>query len=244
MIFSTEKALFRHKNHFAQNWKILRRSAAEILPRRFSGLNLAIKTLIARTILSMIDERLVPELVGSLYFETLILSTVTVTRSPFDTVHSYFSEKPSTKVNLYTCLPFHSTTYNDLVWKCGNRHWYKTPCQTPYLYEVMLKSVFHEIICTLIKQHPSIIKDCISSLNFMRESENAIDKNTIMEAVINYDLDSSNEQRIWRTVIQKVIVQPGHLLEFHMIDESKMKYRMMKISDCSDIPTQMYLFMP
>lgn len=138
---------------------------------------------------------------------------------------------------LYTCLPFHSTTYNDLVWKCSNRHWYKTPCQTPYLYEVMLKSVFHEIICTLIKQHPSIIKDCISSLNFMRESENTIDKNTIMEAVINYDSDSSNEQRIWRIVIQKVIVQPGHLLEFHMIDESKMKYRMMKTSPRMSKPT-------
>lgn len=138
---------------------------------------------------------------------------------------------------LYGRLPFHSTTYNDLVWKCGNRHWYKTPCQTPYLYEVMLKSVFHEIICTLIKQYPSIIKECISSLNFMRKTENSINENSIMNAVINYDLDSSNEQRIWRTVIQKVIVHPGHLLEFHMIDRSKTEYRMMKTSPRMSKPT-------
>lgn len=131
---------------------------------------------------------------------------------------------------LYGRLPFHSTTYNDLVWKCGNRHWYKTPCQTPYLYEVMLKSVFHEIICTLIKQHPSIIKECISSLNFMRESKSIIDENTIMEAVINYDSDSSNEQRIWRTVIQKVIVHPGHLLEFYMINGCIETFQMTKIT--------------
>ena len=66
---------------------------------------------------------------------------------------------------------------------------------------------------------------------------NYIDENTIMEAVINYDSDSSNEQRIWRTVIQKVIVQSGHLLEFHMIDGSKTEYRMMKTSPRMSKPT-------
>lgn len=58
-----------------------------------------------------------------------------------------------------------------------------------------------------------------------------------MNAVVNYDLDSSNELRIWRTVIQKVIVHPGHLLEFHMIDGSKTEYRMMKISPRMSKPT-------
>lgn len=58
-----------------------------------------------------------------------------------------------------------------------------------------------------------------------------------MEAVINYDLDSSNEQRIWRTVIQKVIVHHGHLLEFHIIDGSKTQYRMMKTSLRMSKPT-------
>ena len=101
----------------------------------------------------------------------------------------------------------------------------------------MLKSVFHEIICTLIKQHPRIIKDCVSYLNIMRKTENSIDENTIMDAVIKYDLDSSNEQRIWRIVIQKVIVHPGHLLEFHMIDGSKTEYRMMKTSPRRSKPT-------
>ena len=65
----------------------------------------------------------------------------------------------------------------------------------------------------------------------------SIDENTIMDAVVNYDLDSFNKQRIWRTVIQKVIVQPGHLLEFHMIDGSKTEYRMMKTSPRMSKPT-------
>ena len=45
----------------------------------------------------------------------------------------------------YGPIPIHSTTYNDLVWKCSNRHLKGYPCKTPYLYEEMLYPIFHEI---------------------------------------------------------------------------------------------------
>ncbi len=139
---------------------------------------------------------------------------------------------------LYTCLPFHSTTYNDLVWKCSNRHWYKSSCSTPHLYEEMLKPIFHEIMVTTLKKDSSIIRECVSALKYAKNDECKISRKTIIDAVTNYDINSEAEQQLWRMLIQKVVVHPGHLLEFHIIDRSRIEYRMVKTSPRMPKPTK------
>ena len=130
--------------------------------------------------------------------------------------------------SFFGSVPIHSTTYNDLVWKCSNRHLRGHPCSTPYLYEELLLPIFHKVIMSVLKENPGVVRDCVSILKTLRNGKSNITQNTIFDAVTAYDINSKNETRIWRTVIDKVIVHPGHLLEFHMIDGSKMEYRMTK----------------
>ena len=49
-----------------------------------------------------------------------------------------------------------------------------------------------------------------------------------MNAIANYDVSSAAERQIWRAIIQKVIVHPGHLLEFHILDGTVTPYQMIK----------------
>lgn len=137
----------------------------------------------------------------------------------------------------YSPIPIHSTTYNDLVWKCSNRHLKGFPCKTPYLYEEMLGSIFHKIIVSTLRKNPGVIRDCVSVIKSLRNGKNSITQNDVFDAVTAYNINSKSETRIWRTVIDKVVVHQGHLLQFHMIDGSKMEYRMMVTSPRMNKPT-------
>lgn len=140
--------------------------------------------------------------------------------------------------SFYGPIPIHSTTYNDLVWKCSNRHLKGFPCKTPYLYEEMLYPIFHEIIVSVLGKNHGVIRDCVSVIKSLRNSKNSITQNDVFDAVTAYDINSKAETRIWRTIIDKVIVHQGHLLEFQMMDESKMEYRMMVTSPRMNKPTK------
>ena len=140
--------------------------------------------------------------------------------------------------SFYSPIPIHSTTYNDLIWKCSNRHLKGYPCKTPYLYEEMLYPIFHEIIVSVLGKNPGVIRDCVSVIKSLRNSKNSITQNDVFDAVTAYDINSKAETRIWRTVIDKVVVHQGHLLEFQMMDGSKMEYRMMVTSPRINRPTK------
>ena len=129
---------------------------------------------------------------------------------------------------LFGPIRAHSTTYNDIVWKCRNRHLHKSGCTTPSLYEELLKPIFHEVILTVLNQHPSIIRDCVAALNVTKESSTQISTKIIWDAVINHTPNNEPEYRIWRSIIDKVIVHPGHLLEFHITDGTVITHQMTK----------------
>jgi hypothetical protein len=58
----------------------------------------------------------------------------------------------------------------------------------------------------------------------------AFKKNIIMDLVAAYNLHSETEMYLWRTIIEKVIVYPGHLLEFHLRNGTIIPYQMLRIS--------------
>ena len=131
---------------------------------------------------------------------------------------------------LYTPIPIHSTTYNDIVWKCHNRHLRGYNCSPPYLYEELLKPIFHEIVMIVLKKKSGVIRDCITAINSTRGTTGAISRKDIMSAVEKYDINCENEVRIWRTIIEKVVVYPDCLLVFHLITGDVIRYNMIKIS--------------
>lgn len=139
---------------------------------------------------------------------------------------------------LFGPIPTHSTTYNDIVWKCTNRHLHKYPCTTPSLYEELLKPIFHEIILSIVKQNPGVVRDCVSALKAAGKSAKDISKKVVMDAVTQHDLNSETEYRIWRSIIEKVVVHHGHLLEFHVIDGTVLPYKMLRTAPRQTCITQ------
>ena len=126
---------------------------------------------------------------------------------------------------LFGPIPTHTTTTNDIVWKCSNRHLRKYPCTTPSLYEEMLKPIFHEIIMDVLQKNPGIVRECIVVL---RGIGIALNKSAAVAAVSDHDTSSEIEYRIWRSIIQKVVVHPGHLLEAHIVNGTVIPYQMLK----------------
>ncbi len=139
---------------------------------------------------------------------------------------------------LFGPIPTHSTTYNDLAWRCYKRHLDGYPCKTPYLYEELLKPIFHEIIVSMLRKNSNVVRDCVSILKTLRNDKSTITQKNVFDVLTAYDINSKNEAQIWRIIIDKVIVHPGHLLEFFMVDGSGMEYRMMRTSPRMPRPTK------
>ena len=91
------------------------------------------------------------------------------------------------------------------------------------LYEVVLKPIFHEIIMGVLHSNPDVVTECVTAL-----AGTGIKRNTIIGAVSRHDTNSETEYRVWRSIIQKVVVYPGHLLEFHIIDGTITPYQMLQ----------------
>ena len=94
------------------------------------------------------------------------------------------------------------------------------------------------MIISVLRKNPGVIRDCVSAIKSLRNDKNSITQNDVFDAVTAYNINSKSETRIWRTVIDKVIVHQGHLLEFQMMDGSKMEYRMMVTSPRMSKPTK------
>ena len=94
------------------------------------------------------------------------------------------------------------------------------------------------MIISVLRKNPGVIRDCVSAIKSLRNDKNSITQNDVFDAVTAYNINSKSKTRIWRTVIDKVIVHQGHLLEFQMMDGSKMEYRMMVTSPRMSKPTK------
>ena len=91
------------------------------------------------------------------------------------------------------------------------------------LYEVVIKPIFHEIIMGALQRNPDVVTKCVTAL-----AGTGIEKNTIIDAVSGHDTNSETEYRVWRSIIQKVVVYPGHLLAFHIRDGTITSYQMLQ----------------
>ena len=101
-------------------------------------------------------------------------------------------------------------------------------CTTPSLYEEMLKPIFHKIIMCVLQQNTGIVRECVAALKGTGVAPKVINKSAVMDAISGRDTSSETEYRIWRSIIQKVTVHPGHLLEFHIVDGTIIPYQMLK----------------
>ncbi|MBQ5608072.1 MAG: recombinase family protein, partial [Oscillospiraceae bacterium] len=123
-------------------------------------------------------------------------------------------------------LPAHSTTYNDNMWRCANRHIRNSACSTPYLYEELLITIFRKITLSLLEINPGIVRECVTALKAVSSTPTAFKKSKIIDAVATCVSGSEAEKNLWRTIMRKVVVHPEHFLEFHIMDGTILPYQM------------------
>ena len=128
---------------------------------------------------------------------------------------------------LLTAFPAHSTTYNDILWRCANLRLRGSSCTTPMLYEELLIPIFHEVILSVLNANPGIVRECISALKSVCSDPSAFTKKKIIDSVVAYTVGTDTEKRLWRSIIQKVVVHPDYLLEFHILDNTVILYQML-----------------
>ena len=131
---------------------------------------------------------------------------------------------------LFMAFPSHSTTYNDIIWRCANRHLHKYSCTTPYLYEELLIPIFREVIMSVLNANPGIVRECVTTLKSVCNSRASFTKKKIMASVTAYTAGTDTEKRLWRSVIQKVVVHTDYFLEFYIHDGTVLPYQMCRIS--------------
>lgn len=131
---------------------------------------------------------------------------------------------------LLTAFPAHSTTYNDILWRCANLRLRGSSCTTPMLYEELLIPIFHEVILSVLNANPGIVRECIAALKAVSNTPTAFNKRIILNSVTANTIPTVSEKYMWRTVIEKVIVHPGHLLEFHLRNGTILPYQMFQVS--------------
>ena len=128
---------------------------------------------------------------------------------------------------LLTAFPAHSTTYNDILWCCANLRLRGSSCTTPMLYEELLIPIFHEVMLSVLNANPGMVRECISALKSVCSDPSAFTKKKIIDSVVAYTAGTDTEKRLWRSIIQKVVVHPDYLLEFHILDNTVIPYQML-----------------
>jgi len=131
---------------------------------------------------------------------------------------------------LLTAFPAHSTTYNDILWRCANLRLRGSSCTTPTLYEEMLIPIFREVIMSVLNANPGIVRECVTALKSVCNGPASFTKKKIMSSVTAYAANIDTEKRLWRSVIQRVIVHTDYFLEFHIQDGTVLPYQMCRIS--------------
>ena len=127
----------------------------------------------------------------------------------------------------YGRLYWHSTTYNNPVWKCGHRHRHHSGCKTPHLYEVLLIGAFRDIIQILFDNYPHVLEDCLSIIS--RHNKYSITADD-MPPWPPAGYPSQEERSLWHILIPKVVVRADGTLVFHIIDGAEIPYIMQQTS--------------
>lgn len=128
---------------------------------------------------------------------------------------------------LLTAFPAHSTTYNDILWRCANLRQRSSSCTTPTLYEELLVPIFHEVIISVLNANAGIVRECVTALKSVCSVSSSLTKKKIIDSVAAYTAGTKAEQQLWRSVIQKVVVHTDYLLEFHILDDTVIPYQML-----------------
>ena len=122
----------------------------------------------------------------------------------------------------YVPRRWHSTTYNDVVWKCNSKCCGKSKCTTPHIYQDLLIAAFRDVVRMLLQENPDVWRDCLAVLSDAMDISGIADIDT--EDVIPSEYTTSAERAIWRIIFPKVAVRSDGNLVFHIINGAQTSY--------------------
>ena len=142
--------------------------------------------------------------------------------------------------SLYGPYPAHSTTYNNLIWRCQKRHLHHFPYTPVSLYNELLEGIFHKIIMNWLKCKEDMLHTCTSILNLICAGSIQWTNSIVLDRICTSKVGSDAESLLCRRLVKKVIVHPEYLLEFHIVDDTVMYYQMTQTAPKhSRIPQQL-----
>lgn len=124
----------------------------------------------------------------------------------------------------YVPRRWHSTTYNDVVWKCNSKCLHGSKCTTPHMYQDLLIAAFRDVARMLLREKPDVWQDCLDALSNVMDIAGLV--GITAADVIPAGYPTSAERSDWRMIFPRVMVHSDSLLEFQIVDGSTVSYRL------------------
>ena len=130
--------------------------------------------------------------------------------------------------SMYTPRPWHSTSYNNLVWQCRNRTKKGQKCPTHNVYDRLLHFVIHDAAraAAFKRDVPRMVSDIVTTIigedraDDVRQWVNAFKKRSAWEML-------SDEDDL-AMVLQRITVMPDRTLKIRWLDGKKSTYQLPK----------------
>lgn len=130
--------------------------------------------------------------------------------------------------SMYTPRPWHSTSYNNLVWQCRNRTKKGQKCPTHNVYDRLLHFVIHDAAraAAFKRDVPRMVSDIVTTIigedraDDVRQWVNAFKKRSAWEML-------SDEDDL-TMVLQRITVMPDRTLKIRWLDGKKSTYQLPK----------------
>lgn len=132
--------------------------------------------------------------------------------------------------SMYTPRPWHSTSYNNLVWQCRNRTKKGPKCPTHNVYDKLLHFVIHDVAraAAFKRDVPQMVSDIVTTIvgevraDDVRQWVRSFQKRSAWEML-------SDEDDL-ALVLQRITVMPNRTLKIRWLDGKKSTYHLPKYS--------------
>lgn len=126
--------------------------------------------------------------------------------------------------SIYGPKPWHSTTYNHLVWQCHRRHIKENKCLAFNIYDKLLHFAIHDIAMREITRRGIVqpVADAVLSLVLDDRKQRALDwlRNFLLRNIWTLQSDEADIA----LVVNKIVIHDNGTAEVHLLDDSVRKY--------------------
>ena len=118
----------------------------------------------------------------------------------------------------YGSRPWHSTTYNNMVWQCRSRNGRGTYCGNHYVYDELLKKLIHEMARSLIKER-GILEDFMDTVRESQSERKAADVEDYLGCFMERDgWEMYEDLDDLAYIIKRVVVEEDGRLTVELLD--------------------------